>query len=100
MSLTMDGPLSLMEAIDGWREVIRVDYKSYIFLGVTLLTTALFLWRKWLRDLRAMYPAYNEIPATILSHMPSKKELQSLDKSVDVVVSYHSQFWEIYLNCF
>ena len=61
--------------------------ESCLFLGITLLGVALVFGRKWRQDIRNTYPAYNEIPAIILSHMPRNLELQELDNAVDVVVS-------------
>ena len=61
--------------------------ESCLFLGLIVLV-GLFLGSKLIvQDIRATYPDYDEIPSTILSHIPTRKELQELDNSVDVVVS-------------
>jgi hypothetical protein len=71
--------------------------ESCLFLGAIVLVTGLILRKKWIRDLRETYPAYHEIPSTILTHMSTRKELQDLDKTVDVVVSCvpmaHLLYW-------
>ena len=46
----------------------------------------LFIWNN--QRLRESYPTYDQIPATILAHMPSKKELAQLDNTLDVIVSF------------
>ena len=64
------------------------DYSLVLaFVGVATIVLASLLAaalrRKRVRDL---YPNYDEIPSTILTHAPTRKELEELDQSVDVVV--------------
>jgi hypothetical protein len=62
-------------------------FESVLFLTAIVVFTGLLLRRKWRRDLRETYPAYDKIPSTILTHMATRKALQELDKTVDIVVS-------------
>jgi len=55
-------------------------------VAATVVFLLLFL--LWNERLREFYPTYDKIPATILSHMPSKKESAELDNAVDVIVSF------------
>mmetsp|Transcript_14328 Transcript_14328/g.28902 ORF Transcript_14328/g.28902 Transcript_14328/m.28902 type:complete len:663 (+) Transcript_14328:82-2070(+) len=55
---------------------------SFVAATVAFLLL-LLIWKKRLRE---TYPSYDEIPATILAHMPSKKDLAELDQRVDVIV--------------
>ena len=58
--------------------------ESCIFLGLIVLIFGLLFLRKWIvNDIRAKYPEYNEIPSTILSHIPKRNELEELDNSED-----------------
>ena len=59
--------------------------------GITVaivVVVALFLvWGKWCqRTNENSYPNYDEIPATVLSHMASKEELKEISGNVDVAV--------------
>ena len=52
-----------------------------------LVGTALVAWGLYRKRRRDSYPSYHEIPATILTHMPLRKELEALNGKVDVIVS-------------
>ena len=55
-------------------------------LSVATLALSALLVVRWKR-MRDSWPAYNEIPSSVLHHMATKKELKELDNKVDVIVS-------------
>lgn len=62
----------------------EVSTVASVFAATVVLSVLLLL--RWKR-VRGSYPSYDKIPSTILTHMPTKKDLEELDKSVDVIVS-------------
>ena len=55
----------------------------------TTIALSALLALRWKR-IRDSYPAYHEIPSTVLNHMATKEELRQLDNQVDVIVSTFS----------
>ena len=55
-------------------------------LSVATAALSALLVVRWKR-MRDSWPAYNEIPSSVLHHMATKKELKELDNKVDVIVS-------------
>ena len=63
---------------------------------LALLVTLVFYKRR-VHD-SSSYPSYDKVPATILTHMPTTKDLAELDHAVDVIVSVHggaaAELWD------
>lgn len=63
---------------------------AWVSAGVfVVLSVVLLLCRKRVYDADS-YPSYHEIPDSVLTHTPSKKELVELGQNVDVIVRVSS----------
>ena len=60
---------------------------AWVCAGVLIvLSVLLLLCRKNVYEEEDPYPSYREIPDSVLTHTPSKKELAELGQNVDVIV--------------